>query len=396
MVNKRLNKIILIILALVFLAGDNVLTTIGVNLPTHKFIILLLCFLFMRNFKYAYSIMPQAIHLLLFILVYTTFKISTGGQAGNTMMGVTAMLPVLIYTAFRTLEKAENILFYKRLLYFSYMIECGIAIIERILHMHFFKWQEDSDIATFDYDITEFRSFGLFGHPLQNAVIIEVFILFILIYEQNIKRKYLLSILGIIAIFCFNCRAAMVMSTCSIILYTLYWCKTEKVSFNVKISLTTTFIFILGVVFYLYNKGVIGGRLSSMGLYDEDSAGVRLAALDIFKYYKLSDFIFGISQKDISLLKFRLNLIAVENFWLNWMLAYGIVFVIGLVLFYTPLLKNIYRGKSLFVKFFTFVPFITLASTNPSIAVSIVPVTSFLLMSYIMPLAHNHKTKHCI
>lgn len=387
----RTNKVVLTIFVLIFLIGDNVLATWSIKLPPHKFAILLLGFLFVRKIKFAYKQMPHAIYLLCFLLIYTIFKIFTGGQAGNTMMGVTAILPVLVYIVFRTLEKSENVRAYKSLLYFSYVIECGIAILERLLHIHIFKWHEDSDTAVFDFDVTEFRSFGLFGHPLQNAVIIEVFILFILIYERNVRKKYIMAILGVSAIFCFNGRAAMVMSVCSVILYTLYWCKTAKVSLNVKLSLTFFFMLISGIMIYLYNKGLIGGRLSSMGLYDENSAGVRVDALNIFKYYNLSDFIIGISEKEVLLLKYRLGLIAVENFWLNWMLTYGVVFVIGMILFYIPVLKNIYKGKSLFVRFFTFVPFITLASTNPSLAVSIVPVTSFLLLSHIMPLANERK-----
>lgn len=133
---------------------------------------------------------------------------------------------------------------------------------------------------------------------------------------------------------------------------------------------------------------MIGGRLSSMGLYDDSSASVRVDALDIFKYYDLSDFIFGISQQEIVMLKFRLGLVAVENFWLNWMLGYGVAFIVGLIFFYTPVIKRAMSGSTLLAKAFLFLPFIVLASTNPSLAVSTVPTTAFLLLSHIMPLAN--------
>ena len=257
--------------------------------------------------------------------------------------------------------------------------------------MHFFKWQEDIEYTLLDFDGTEFRSFGLFGHPLQNAVVVEVFILFILMYERNIKRKYFLAILGVVAIFCFNTRAAIVMSSATVVLYTLYWVRTEKVSSNVKMALLIAFVAISGFVYHMFTQGLIGGRLSSMGLYDEDSAGVRIEVWNIFNYYDLKDFIFGISEKELIFLKSRLGLIAVENFWFNWMLTYGVVFVVGLVLFYIPVFKKIFSGTTLFTSMFLIIPFITLASTNPSLAVSIVPVSSFLLLSYIMPISHSNK-----
>lgn len=382
------NKIVLTIILLVFFVGDNILTTFGIPLPQHKLILLLLCSLSLFKLKITYREFPQIIHLLVFCFVYTLFKVITGGQGGNTMMGVMVMLPILVYIAFRSLEKPKNILTYKSILYIGYLFECCISIAERILHMHFFKWQEDIEYALIDFDVTEFRSFGLFGHPLQNAVVVEVFILFILIYERNIKRKYFLAILGVVAIFCFNTRAAIVMSSVSVAFYTLYWVRTERVSIHVKMALLIAFVAISAFVYHMFTQGLIGGRLSSMGLYDEDSAGVRIEVWNIFNYYELKDFVFGISEKELVFLKSRLGLIAVENFWFNWMLTYGVVFVVGLVLFYIPVFKKIFSGTSLFTSMFLTIPFITLASTNPSLAVSIVPVSSFLLLSYIMPMSN--------
>ena len=80
----------------------------------------------------------------------------------------------------------------------------------------------------------------------------------------------------------------------------------------------TVFI-ICSAFYYMYSVGLIGGRLSSMGIYDDNSASVRLAAFTIFDYYNLSDFITGISYNDLQILKYRTGLFAIENFWLNWL-----------------------------------------------------------------------------
>lgn len=379
------NKIVLCTIFCVFFIGDNVCNTFGVNLPIYKFLLLILCAFSLTKLERLYYAQPQAIWLLLFCFLYAGFKISTGGQAGNTMMGLTVILPVFIYILYSTLEQDYNAWLYKKVLYIAYLVECGVALVERVLHTHIFLWNPDSTSDILDFEVSEFRSYGLYGHPLQNAVVILVFILFILVYERNVKWKFSLSLLGVLAILCFNTRAAIVISSLSLVLYVFYWLSTERISDGIKMITFVSLIILAGSVYYLYSLGLIGGRLSSMGLYDENSAAVRVDALNIFKYYDISDFMFGISQNDTLLLKSRLGLVAVENFWLNWMLGYGIVFVIGLVFFYFPVIKGILYNNSLFEKCFLFFPFIILASTNPSLAVSIVPMTAFLLLSYIMP-----------
>lgn len=387
---RKTNKIVLAIIVLVFFVGDNVCNKFGFSLPVFKLILCILCAVSLPRIKRIYKTNPQVIRLLVFCFLYMIFKIATGGQAGNTMMGITVILPIFIYVAYRVMEKDRNALAYKKVLYLGYVYECLVAIIERIMHTHIFLWNLDIDTADYimDFDMTEFRSWGLYGHPLQNAVVIEVFILFILVFEQRVKYKYALSILGVLAILCFNTRAAIVMSSLSVVVYTIYWLRKGRISVTTKSAMLIALLFIIGGVYYLFSQGMIGGRLSSMGLYDDSSAAVRVAALDIFKYYNLSDFIFGISRHETTMLQFRLGLIAVENFWLNWMLGYGVAFIAGLVFFYTPVIKRILSGSKLFIKTFLFLPFIVLASTNPSLAVSIVPTTAFLLLSHIMPLAN--------
>lgn len=202
---------------------------------------------------------PSSNSLANLLFLYMIFKIATGGQAGNTMMGITVILPILIYIAYRTLEKGRNILTYKKILYWGYIFECLIAITERITHAHIFLWNPNVDTVEYisDFDMTEFRSWGLYGHPLQNAVVIEVFILFILVFERRIKYKYTLSILGVLAIFCFNVRAAIVISSLSVVSYTIYWLCKGRITVAVKCSILIALFVITG-----------GGILPLLARYD--------------------------------------------------------------------------------------------------------------------------------
>lgn len=380
-------KLITIILVLVFFIGDNVLTKYNIQLPLHKVVILVFCcmtFIKIKNVGCKYF--PQAERLLIFIVLYTLFKIFTGGSEGNTNMGIIVLLPVFVFLAFVSTVRSLNLYYFKKLLYAGYILECGIALIERILKINIFQlYINDAIVMTSDLSSTEFRSIGLYGHPLQNALVVFCFIVFILIYENNIKLKFGLASLGVISIFCFNTRAAIVMSAICFVTYIFYWMKSYKKSSSIKI-ITFITVFIIGFAFYyMYSVGIIGGRLSSMGLYDDKSASVRLDVFTVFDYYKLSDFITGISFNDLQILKYRTALFAVENFWLNWLFSYGLVFVIGLVIFYIPLIKRLFQSEKNFAKYFIIIPFFVLASTNPSLAVSIVPMSTFLLLAYIMP-----------
>lgn len=386
-------NLITLILVLVFYIGDNILTKYNIQFSIHKFIILVLCCMFFSKIKNIGSeYFPQAIKLLIFIGLYTLFKVFTGGSAGNTNMGIIVLLPVFIFLAFVSTIRCSDIRYYKKILYTAYLLECGIAIIEKILNINIFQLGiGDETISTSELTSTEFRSIGLYGHPLQNALVVFCFMIFILIYENNIKLKFGFASLGIISIFCFNARAAIVMSTICFVTYIFYWMKSYKKSSAIKLMTFMTVFIICSAFYYMYSVGLIGGRLSSMGIYDDNSASVRLAAFTIFDYYNLSDFITGISYNDLQILKYRTGLFAIENFWLNWLFSYGLIFIIGLILFYIPLIKKIFQKERKFVKCFLIIPFIVLASTNPSLAVSIVPMSAFLLLAYIMPKTVSEK-----
>ena len=386
-ISPKINTLTVIILLLLFFVGDNVLTKYNIQLQTYKFILLILCCLsFFKIKNIGMKYFPEAIKLLLFIIAYTAFKILSGGSAGNTNMGVIVLLPVFIFLTSVSVEKKRNFDVHKKILYGAYLFECAIAIIEKLLNINIFQLGiGDEIVLTTEMTSTEFRSIGLYGHPLQNALVVFCFIMFILVYENNIKLKFFLASLGVTAIFCFNTRAAIVMSSFCFIIYVIYWMKTNKVAFVVKLITFLSVFAICVLFFHLYSSGLIGGRLSSMGLYDEQSAAVRIAAFTIFDYYNLSDFIIGVSFDDLQMLKYKTGLYAIENFWLNWLLSYGIIFVVGLIMFYIPLMKKIFKYETLFIKLFLIIPFFVLASTNPSLAVSIVPMSAFLLLAYIMP-----------
>ena len=105
-------------------------------------------------------------------------------------MGIIVILPICIYTFFRTIENRMTCIMAKRIMYTAYVFECVVAILERILRIRIFQLKISGEIMSLiDTGITEFRSIGLYGHPLQNALVVFIFINFILIYERNNRNK---------------------------------------------------------------------------------------------------------------------------------------------------------------------------------------------------------------
>lgn len=374
--------------------GDNVTHTLGLSHQTTKFMLLVCCAMAsLRTISKGFSACPPGRNLLLFLMTYWLFKIATDHTPGAVSMGVVLFLPVLLYLSFISRVRKRDILHFKRLLYGIYLIECGIAVIERfILHNTIFvsTFTEVGAVQqpTFQLSIEElleFRAIGLYGHPLQNALIVFVFLLFILIYEFSTRTKLLMVSLGVLAIFCFNARAAILVSTASVGLYCLHLFQESSVKSSVRQNIFVGFLLVLLIFYASYSSGIIGGRLLSMGLFDDSSAATRVRLLNIFDYYDWNDFVFGINRDELMILIQKIGVFAIENFWFNIGLSYGLVCVTGLFFFYIPLMRSIFKQESLFHSLFLIVPYITLASTNLSLSVDIVSMTSFLLLSYIMP-----------
>lgn len=90
----------------------------------------------------------------------------------------------------------------------------------------------------------------------------------------------------------------------------------------------------------------IRNRLLELGLFDDSSAVVRVKIFEIFDFYQLKDFILGYSSESIDDILFvsGLSSYCIENYWLVYILKFGIVFTIliayFMALFYTFIAKN--------------------------------------------------------
>lgn len=390
----RHQTLLFLLFVLVFIMGDNVAHTFSFSRQGIKFLLLLCCAIgAIKTMNKGFARCPEGRNLLLFIIIYWLFKVATDHTPGAVVLGITLFLPILIYLSFISRIRDRDLHHFKRIFYGVYLLECGIAIIERfILHSTIFV-STFSDVSAKQEQITqfsmedllEFRAIGLYGHPLQNALIVFVFLLFILVYERNTRTKMLLSTIGVLAIFCFNARAAILISTASIALYCFHLFQENSTRYGTKLNIFVGYFLIMIVFYVFYSSGLIGGRLLSMGIYDDNSAATRLRVFNVFEYCDWKELFFGINHYELLRLIHRIDVFTIENFWFNIGLSYGIVCVIGLIIFYTLLMQSIFKKETKFYSCFLVIPYIALASTNLSLSVDIVSMTAFLLLSHIMP-----------
>lgn len=332
---------------------------------------------FILFFKNSFFKMYKEFRFLLFFFLF--FSIWRFFYCNDTIVNILegpvflASFPIILGKGVPVWKKITKYFF------FFFLVEVFVSIIERVLCYNFFPWicDEDIDVSlTFSDDLSAFRSFGLLGHPLQNALIVTTIMSFILVSYLKLYVKTTLWILGFVAILCFNTRSSIVGNLAifvSYVVYILCFGKNKKNRYKYVLAL----IFISLCSIYFLSMG-LGGRLLEMGLFDDNSAQVRVDTFSIFDYYSLSDFLFG-SSIPYSMLLYRMDLWATENFWIDFLLQFGLVFIILLILFMFFLLKKLYTGYAWTQFLFTFFPFILIASTNNSLSADWHPLFFFLL-----------------
>ncbi len=170
-----------------------------------------------------------------------------------------------------------------RLLLVIFALECFLALYERLTETLIFPAMEIIE-HTNDYaDDKTFRSYSLMGHPLINANITSIIMAFILCSNIiNNTLKWIFLLLGVIALWAFNSRAAM-LCWMLIFAYKFIFAKV-KISYFIIVGLLMAFVIIpLGE--YLYEAGLFGRLEFDIS---DSSTETRFDALLYFMMYPWS------------------------------------------------------------------------------------------------------------
>lgn len=260
-----------------------------------------------------------------------------------------------------------------------------LAIYERFSHTLFFPFdliRKDLNMAGVE-ETDVFRSTALLAHPLSNALIMSIVMSFILLSDMKTNKKYTLYFIGLIGIFCFNARAAIIIS---VLIFALYHAKrilSDNTSMSVKIL--SILLAVVTVIFikYLFDIG-LAGRFAERGNFaQDDSALQRLYVWMLFQKYDISYFLWGLPGDMIQ--KMTLSAYGsryVENWFIASTLSVGLIITISIILLFIPLFKSAVKPFSKYNSFLLIFTCIGLASTNNSLACGVPAIATFFTCCY--------------
>lgn len=383
---------ILILLFYVFYIGGNIgIVTLGLPKPFLIGVPLVYSLLIAIVYKRTWAGVEK--HTLLLVAgasLVLIFRYMANGETDLKQGMAILVLPALLVSALptdaefkiQTLETKRLIAWF---LFIFYVVECGVALYEYIVREHLFGWFEPTyykGIVSYGKH-EEFRSAALLGAPLNNALVVTTLMLFYLFGDRySMRNKILLWTFGLVAVFCFNARLAIVVNLASLLVFLTKGLSGKYTTARINIILI--FLFICLVVSILYFYGIGGRFWNTDNVRTDGSMGTRLK---LFKYLldkNWTDFLWGNSSAKIQHdMTISIKVKVIENFWVHYIFRYGIVATSFFAFCYYNIGKHLLSGYSQFNKITISLFFLLLASSNISLATQYTPLAVFLLCCYV-------------
>lgn len=320
-------------------------------------------------------------------LVWLAFRYAIGEQGAFRQTVFILILPAFLISTLPHKFGLDNIrlrTIISRFLYCFFFIECGLAIVEFVFQQHIFGWVEMTYAkGIVKYALGEFRSAAILGSPLSNALFVTILMVFYLFSPRlPMKQKIPLWFLGLIAVFCFNARAAIAVNLLSLVAFVckeFFILNTEKrYQYILFLSVTTCI-----VLFLLYSHN-FGNRFWETDSFSKDGS-IRIR-LRLFKYLlkvDWSDYLWGYSSSKINhIMETVIGVKVIENFWILYIFRLGFPLTIYFTVLYSRLCANLLASYPLFDKVVISSSFLILASSNNSLYVNFIPLFTFILCAY--------------
>lgn len=384
-----MNKIRFILIILLLFIAPNFLTYIGFDVKLFHAFIIALSIPLLFSIKEEVLSNKSLLAILIIVCSFSIHKLIIDTGEGARMVVLQILGAPIIYAAIPKLNyklNKSNVILWRKfsiVFFIFYIIETGMAILERIIGHNIFGWS-GGIMELSGQNIGGFRSTALLGHPLNNALIVSTIMSFILFSQIKLRLKLILWVLGYLAILCFNTRSSIVgnaMIFATYFLYTLFMDKTIKHKDKKMLIFLSICIFLALMIIITTTQ--IGGRLFELGLFDEGSAQVRIDTWSIFNYFKLEDFLWGIDYNHIQMILYSTGILATENFWIDFLFSFGFVFLCIYTILYIVLCTQLFKHYKFFNKACIIGTFILIASTNNSLSTSFLPLFIFIFISHI-------------
>lgn len=331
-----------------------------------------------KRYKYA---------LILIFITVSWFVINQimGGAAHKNALLQSMTLPAMYYVFYEYLKEnkfeKDNI---KKLLIFLFIFNALMAIYERLSLTLYYPY--DLIRSDFDYALDDdqvFRSSAMLGHPLTNALIMSIMMTFILVSNFNIIIKYGLYFVGFFSLFCFNSRAAILLSAVIFILFMARPLLNKKATFRSRLLAFILLVAIIVFGAHLIESGY-GGRFEAQGEISEDnSALARLDVFDIIIQYGVSNFLWGLSGDEVDQIAMAvLGMTHIENWFILSTMYNGLIITSIVTLLFVPIYRNAILPYNKYDSFLIFISTIVLGSTNNSFATGIPALSIFFACCY--------------
>lgn len=267
---------------------------------------------------------------------------------------------------------------FRKWIYFFFFLNAGISVIEKVFSKLLFL--KDSPWY-FDY----FRSTALFGHPLNNALIMSVLTIILFLATKETYLKMAVLIAGMLAIFCFGARGALLgvfgAIVLNIILNALGFTKEPTRNIKSGLMYLVSFALILIVVISFTS---LGDRIAGLAHVDE-SAEARVGSLNILDQVELRDLMWkGISLAKIDNLQYLSGVEIIENFYIEWLLNFGFVVTVVLLISLIRFLYKMMDNTGADIKFPILFTLIAVSSSNNSLATSTYAITILVMSFYVI------------
>lgn len=302
------------------------------------------------------KLFPPISFIIVFIFTYLLLK----NNGNNNFVGLFnhLLLPILCIQYMKGID-LKQLNYFRIGIIILYLTNCCIAITEYNLHINFLSY----DLSYFD----RFRATGLWVHPLFNALIQCICMLFILLSDLRKDLKIILYAIGLYTIFTFDARAATIMLIAS----SSYILFKQGIFSGKKI----VFVFILIItckIFYNFlSESGLGGKmlnLSTETIKDDGSTQARFIAIEVFFDRTWNELFTGVVNKEKLFSKY--GLIAIENSFVDFTLSYGLITSISYFFLYTKSLNKLlsktlnYKIKYLIIGTFLIVGITSTALTE--------------------------------
>jgi len=344
--------------------GLNMITTISFM----PFMVLIGKDLFLKKIRFKVSYNTTEYKLIVVSIIFIAFKFFLGENYFKELL-LFIILPMLISMYLDLVGKAKLKLL-KNVVDLFFVLECLVAVYERITKSFlFYIPNARSEIILATSEDWSFRSQAFLGHPLANAMVVSVIMMFVVLSNSKVQKKIIFLTLGFLALLAFNARGATMISSVFILPY-FFAQEYKGLKAKYRVGFVLILVSFMSYILYSILNSSLGGRLVHSEKFIDSSAQTRLDVYGFYKYLSMEDLLLG-NLDSYLYLTLKLGAAGVENGVIVLIIKYGLVFAVLLLILLFRYQKHKLRVYNRFTRNLILLVFYLIGIMNPNLATSV-------------------------